>query len=194
MSTKEVLLVLGHRLEDDDTPSKILMDRLYAAYAMIEDAFYRAENQRNSLPPYDILLLSGGSPRPDQLRSEAAIMKQLIMELGREVLPHILCEEKSCNTLENLINGTKLLMEQNPNDDFKIEVVTHTWHKPRVLNYWYGSEDLRGARKRCTVSIDRALQSHHLNSWALLAQMMGNVEAMFDPNRTFLNLVRPHAR
>lgn len=194
MSTKEVLLVLGHRLEDDDTPSKILMDRLYAAYAMIEDAFYRAENHRSSLPPYDILLLSGGSPRPNQLRSEAAVMKQLMMELGREVLPRILCDEKSCNSLENLINGTKLLMEQNPDDDFKIEVVTHTWHKPRVLNYWYGSEDLREARQRCTLSIYRALQSHRLNGWALMAQTLGNVEAWFDPNRTLLNLVRPHAK
>ena len=98
MEKTDVIVVLGHRLLPDDTPSDDLKRRIDKA----------VEVWRETGAP--MIMPCGGLTR-DRHRTEAEVMKEMLIERG--VPGEIIClEDKSRITLENMVNACDLGTER----------------------------------------------------------------------------------
>lgn len=108
-------VVLGCSVKGEQ-PSRILQERLEAAYA------YLAQN------PQACCVLSGGQGEGEEI-SEAACMYRYLTKKGIPA-ERLLCEEQSVNTEENLRFSKKLLEQQGMRGD--ITIVTSEFHAYRA--------------------------------------------------------------
>lgn len=112
----EVGIVLGAALWNQQ-PSPALKERLNLALKL-----YR-ENR------VDYLILSGGLGNNGITEAEG--MKNYLVERG--VSPaHLILEDQSANTKENLLHSKKILARHQWK---KVTVITHDYHMLRALNY-----------------------------------------------------------
>lgn len=80
--------------------------------------------RRTGLP----LLLTGGKTRENYLRSEAELMKDVLVY--EYALPVKYVEAKSKTTYENALYSAEILKTENIQ---RIYLVTHAWHMPRAV-------------------------------------------------------------
>ena len=78
--------------------------------------------------PSGTLLLSGGQGKPGE-RSEASVMRDFALAQGVPV-DHVMAEQRSRNTIENLKYSASLLPEGG-----RMVVVTSWYHVPRALAF-----------------------------------------------------------
>lgn len=118
-----IAVVWGNRLNDDGTPSKILMARLYAALRLIAD-----------LKPSKVIL-SGGAANVKAGVAEAAVMKAYLMNHGVDE-KLLITEDKSLTTKQNAklsvpialrLGATELLLSTS------CEHLCRTYHNPIKL-------------------------------------------------------------
>lgn len=121
MERADALVVLGagrvpaQREYAADVPSALALERLRYAVRL-----HRVSN----LP----IVLSGGTTRPADSRSEAELMAEVLFRDYR-LSPRWL-ESKSRNTCENAVRTAEILAEERVRDVF---VVTHAMHMSRAL-------------------------------------------------------------
>lgn len=110
-----VAIVLGNRLNDDGSLSKIGLDRLQ----MLKDAdrAYR----------FDRIILSGGIPNLLAGRSEARAMFNV---LEKDMQDRCILEQESLKTKENALCSIPIALELEPS---RIVVIT----SPEHLDRWY---------------------------------------------------------
>lgn len=92
---KDYLLVLGYRLENDKAAPALKMRCAKAAE-------YLTEHKNTSV------IVCGGITGKNQTKSEAQVMKELLMSNGIEE-ERILLEDKSKTTAENFYNAKKII-------------------------------------------------------------------------------------
>lgn len=103
------ILVLGARILDEDTPCKVLENRLLIAKEYMD----KFENSK--------VIVSGGKGI-DEPFSEAIVMKNYLRKQG--ISEHrIIIEDLSTNTFENLMNTRNLLCKEN-----EILIITSGYH------------------------------------------------------------------
>ena len=100
------LIVLGCGLRPDGTPTPLLAGRIDRALA-----FYRAQIEETGRVP---TIITSGGQGPDEIISESAAMKAYLLEKG---VPeeHILEEDRSSSTYENMQFSGEIIRSQNPN-------------------------------------------------------------------------------
>lgn len=116
----DYVIILGAGLIQGDKVSKLLGDRLDKAIQIY---------QKDPTPP--VLIPSGGQGK-DETRAEADAMADYLISHG---IPedHIIRENKSINTWQNLTNCKKIIDEQ-PGRKYTV-VVTSNYHVYRALRY-----------------------------------------------------------
>ena len=114
MEKTDAILVLGHRLNPDNTPSDELKSRIDTAVALWKET---------NAP---VIMPCGGITR-DRTRSEAEVMREMLIERG---VPAgiIRMEDKSRTTTENIVNAVKLLEK-----DARVALVTSEYHVEHSL-------------------------------------------------------------
>ena len=114
---KDFLIVLGCGLRKDGTPTPLLRGRLDRAIA-----FYKKQKESTGK---DLMFITSGGQGPDEVVSESLAMKRYLMENG---IPedHIIEEDKSTDTHENMKFSKEKIMEINPNG--KICFSTTNYH------------------------------------------------------------------
>lgn len=114
MEKTDVIVVLGHRLLPDDTPSDDLKRRIDKA----------VEVWRETGAP--MIMPCGGLTR-DRHRTEAEVMKAMLIERG--VPGEIIClEDKSRITLENMVNACDLVGTQK-----RVAIVSSDYHMDMAM-------------------------------------------------------------
>ena len=114
MEKTDVIVVLGHRLLPDDTPSDDLKRRIDKA----------VEVWRETGAP--MIMPCGGLTR-DRHRTEAEVMKEMLIERG--VPGEIIClEDKSRITLENMVNACDLVGTQK-----RVAIVSSDYHMDMAM-------------------------------------------------------------
>ena len=128
--TPQVMVILGCRVMPGGTPSILLQDRLNTALNYWED--HR-----------DITVVVSGGQGQNEPKSEAQCMAEVLMDSG---IPgdQILQEDRSSNTMENLVFTRDLLMEEGIDvRETDILVVSNGFHltRARMLaeRFGYGS-------------------------------------------------------
>lgn len=116
----DYIIIHGAGLKADGTVTRLLGDRCDKAVSL-----YR----RDSTPP--ILLPSGGQGK-DEVCSEAQAMRNYLLQQGIAA-DHILLEDKSTTTMENLRN-CKTLIESRPGRHYTA-LVTSSYHVYRAQRY-----------------------------------------------------------
>ncbi len=103
---QDYLIVLGCGLRKDGTPTPLLAGRIDRALA-----FYRAQIEETGRVP---AIITSGGQGPNDSISESASMKAYLMEKG---VPeeHILEEDRSASTYENMQFSGEMIRSQNPN-------------------------------------------------------------------------------
>ena len=103
---QDYLIVLGCGLRKDGTPTPLLAGRIDRALA-----FYRAQIEETGRVP---AIITSGGQGPNESISESASMKAYLMERG---VPeeHILEEDRSASTYENMQFSGEMIRSQNPN-------------------------------------------------------------------------------
>ncbi len=116
----DYIIILGAGLINGNKISKLLSDRLDKAIAIYK---------RSKIPP--ILIPSGGRGADEEL-AEADAMAAYLREHS---IPeeHILPENESRNTMENLINSKKLIEERS--EQASSALVTSNYHVYRALRH-----------------------------------------------------------
>ena len=114
MEKTDAIVVLGHRLLPDDTPSEDLKRRIARA----------AELWRETNAP--VIVLCGGLTE-DRHRTEAEVMKEMLTASG---VPEdiILLEDKSRITLENMVNAYDIL-----GPDKRVAIVSSDYHMDMAM-------------------------------------------------------------
>ncbi len=113
---RDYLLVLGCGLKKDGTPTPLLRGRLDLALKFNEEQQAAGKNA--------VFVVSGGQG-PDEVCSEAASMREYLLQQG---IPeeHILTEDQSTDTAENMRFSSQLLGEAAQNK--KIAFFTTNYH------------------------------------------------------------------
>jgi uncharacterized SAM-binding protein YcdF (DUF218 family) len=174
----EFLVILGHRLDSDNKPSPVLIERLQKASELYLSSLGQAEAETKHLP-YMGIIVTGGITHPKQTPSEAECMKQWLMLHGI-CEQDILCESRARHTLENLINITMLVRERfGRRRHTDLLAVTHDWHAPRVANYWHRSRTLN----RQGFTFSTLAMPTRLPLKDRVAQGMMNALSWVDPDR-----------
>lgn len=101
---KDYIIILGCAINKDGTPTPLLRGR-------IDRALWFANKQKEETGK-DIIFVPSGGQGSDEVISEAQSIKNYLMEQGVEE-DHILLEDKSTNTRENMAFSKKLIEEQN---------------------------------------------------------------------------------
>lgn len=103
---QDFLIVLGCGLRLDGTPTPLLAGRINRALA-----FYRAQIEETGRVP---TIITSGGQGLNEIISESASMKAYLMERG---VPeeHILEEDRSASTYENMQFSGEIIRRQNPN-------------------------------------------------------------------------------
>ena len=118
----QVMIVLGCQVRQDG-PSVLLRDRLDEALDYWEDH-------------EDITVVVSGGQGPDEPTTEAAAMRDYLVEHGVEE-SRILLEEASHNTWQNINNTFALLKEKGYGERMgQVLVVTNGFHLARVRILW----------------------------------------------------------
>ena len=114
MEKTDAIVVLGHRLLPDDTPSEDLKRRIAKA----------VELWRETQAP--VFLLCGGLTE-DRHRTEAEVMKEMLIADG--VPPEIIqMEDQSRITLENMVNAYDIL-----GPDRRVAIVSSDYHMDMAM-------------------------------------------------------------
>ncbi|MCR4884707.1 MAG: YdcF family protein [Clostridiales bacterium] len=114
MEKTDVILVLGHRLLPDDTPSEDLKRRIDKAVELWKET------------GASMIMPCGGLTR-DRHRTEAEVMKEMLMERG--VPSEQIClEDKSRITLENLVNACDLVGTEK-----RVAIVSSDYHMDMAM-------------------------------------------------------------
>ncbi len=194
MPTRNILFVLGHSADAQSTTSKALKERAFKAFGLLEEAVEARFFDKSDFPSFDAVMLCGGPSHPGQA-SEASMMAEILRGFAGDptLLPELLLDEVSLNTLENITNGTRVLMEKYPEDELLLRVVTHDWHVDQVRNYWERSRYLAEARRRCRLDFSSPVRAWNFHGVRRLIRQLATLESAWDPNRILLNRVRPHA-
>lgn len=108
------IVVLGAQVKPDGTPSVQLALRL--------DTAWEAYKQM----PRTIVVT--GAQGKDEPKTEASVMRDYLIQKG-VAKEHILMDDKSFNTRENILNALNLL----PKGTKKISLVTSDYHLPRAI-------------------------------------------------------------
>lgn len=114
---RDYIIILGCRPRNDGTPTPLLRARIERAAD-----FYKAQVAATGKAP--ILIPSGGQG-PDEKIAESECMKNHLLSLG---IPeeHIIVENKSRNTFENMTFSKELIFSRNPKA--KISFSTTNYH------------------------------------------------------------------
>ena len=114
MEKTDVIIVLGHRLLPDDTPSEDLKRRIDKAVEVWKET------------GASLIMPCGGLTR-DRHRTEAEVMKEMLVQRG---VPEdmIQLEDQSRITLENMANAYDLL-----GPDKRVAVVSSDYHMDMAL-------------------------------------------------------------
>lgn len=112
------IIVLGSGIENGQ-PSPTLKARLDAAVPVV---------QQN---PHAALIITGGLGMHEQV-SEAAVMKQYLVQNYHLAAEHIYLEDQSTSTAQNLSNSKALLTAIKISLDQPIAIVTSDFHLPRA--------------------------------------------------------------
>lgn len=104
--SKAYMIVLGMGLRPDDSLNDLLKYRLDAALH-----FYQQQKNKGEIPAK--IIVSGGN-NPDQSRSEAAVMRDYLLEqgVGSE---NILVEDQSINTHQNFLFSKRVMKHESAN-------------------------------------------------------------------------------
>ena len=114
---RNYLIVLGCGIRRDGTPTPLLKGRLDLALRF-------AERQRAAHGPEPVFVVSGGQG-PDEVRPEAEAMRDYLMENGVNA-SRILVEDRSTDTLENMLFSAELIRSENPAP--KVAYFTTNYH------------------------------------------------------------------
>ncbi len=175
----EFLVILGHRLDPDNQPSPVLIERLNQAREMYRGAKIRSWQRGQPESHYSGIIVTGGITHPKQTLSEAECMKRWLVSHG-VCEQDILCESQARHTLENLINITTLVRERfDKHQHTDLLAVTHDWHAPRVTNYWNRSRTLN----RQGFTFSTLAMPTKLPLKDRVAQGMMNALSWVDPDR-----------
>ena len=119
-----VFVVLGNYLNDDGTPSEILIKRLTLTYSA-----YQKFNPTK-------IIVSGGIANEKAGVSEAHVMKEYLVNQG--ISSDLIIEEgASMSTRENAINSMKIIDEMDENEIMIISSVEHfVKYNYNVLKYF----------------------------------------------------------
>ncbi len=123
----DYLIILGCGLRKDGTPTPLLAGR-------IEKAISLYDKQKNK----PIIIPSGGQGK-DEIISESLSIKNYLVAHGVEE-NHILMEDQSTTTMENLRNSKKLIVQRTGSSagkqrKEKICLITSDFHVYRALSY-----------------------------------------------------------
>lgn len=115
---KTVLIILGYKLNSDNTAHPLLIKRLNMAIRLIAEL----------LP--ERVILSGGIPYPEiNNTSEAQVMFDYLVARG--ISPNLLVkEEKSVSTRENALYSVPLAKEVGANNILVISTIEHFTEYP----------------------------------------------------------------
>jgi uncharacterized SAM-binding protein YcdF (DUF218 family) len=116
----DYVIVLGAGLLHGDTVSRLLADRLDKAVRVYENSSTSCH-----------IIVSGGKG-PDEKISEAAAMKNYLLEKGLKE-SDILMEDQSSDTMENLVNCQKIIKKRKGSQH--TAVVTSGYHTLRAMIY-----------------------------------------------------------
>lgn len=122
---KDYIIVLGAGLIDGKV-GKLLSARIDRAIK-----FYRQQEAKGIAPPQ--LIMSGGRGL-DEPRSEASAMAEYARSRGIPT-EHILCEEKSRNTQENMAFSKAIMDHHSRGNDYKAVYATSNYHLFRAGVY-----------------------------------------------------------
>ncbi len=113
----EYLMVLGGDIIGAETPSPQLLERMKAA------AVYAKENEKCFIVP------CGGCFRPEQKKSEAAIIAAYLIEQGIDS-NRIILEDKSTTTFENFVFAFEIIKNHSGKNinDIKIAFLSSDYH------------------------------------------------------------------
>ena len=114
MERTDAILVLGHRLNPDNTPSDQLKSRIDTAVTLWKQTGAQ------------LIIPCGGITR-DRTRSEADVMREMLIARGVPA-DIIRLEDKSRTTTENIINAVKLL-----DKGARVALVTSDYHVEHSL-------------------------------------------------------------
>ena len=114
MEKTDAIVVLGHRLLPDDTPSEDLKRRIARAVELWQET--RAP----------VILLCGGLTE-DRHRTEAEVMKEMLIADGvpQEIIQ---LEDQSRITLENMVNAYDIL-----GPDRRVAIVSSDYHMDMAM-------------------------------------------------------------
>ncbi|MBR4442341.1 MAG: YdcF family protein [Clostridia bacterium] len=114
MEKTDAILVLGYRLNPDNTPSDDLRSRIDTAVALWKET---------KAP----LIMPCGGVTHGRSRSEAEVMRDMLIERGVPA-SIIRMEDRSRTTTENIVNAVKLLEK-----DARVALVTSEYHLEHSL-------------------------------------------------------------
>jgi len=117
----ETMLILGCQVYPWG-PSVLLQDRLDKALAYLE---------RNP----DVTVIVSGGQGPDEHTSEAACMRDYLLQAGLEE-GQILVEDQSHNTWQNMICSAKMMKEHNLDPKDGVLIVSNGFHLTRARMLW----------------------------------------------------------
>ncbi len=114
---RDYVIVLGCGLRKDGTPTPLLKGRIDRAIS-----FYREQIRETGKAP---AFVTSGGQGPDEVISESESMKNYLVENG--IPPeHILTEDKSTDTYENMLFSKRIIDEKNP--EAKVAFATTNYH------------------------------------------------------------------
>ena len=120
---KDYIIILGCAIGKDGTPTPLLKGR-------IDRALWFANRQKEETGK-DIIFVPSGGQGSDEVISEAQSIKNYLLEHGVDE-EHILLEDKSTNTRENMAFSKKLIEERN--EDASVAFSTTGYHVFRSGN------------------------------------------------------------
>lgn len=115
----QVVLVLGHQLDPGDRMPAYMEERLMRVACLWNSS-------------WDMVVLAGGITEPGQLKSEASVMRDWLLEMGVS-WDIIYCDDKSLDSVENIRNALAMLRKLYSSHVIQVQVVTHSWHMERAL-------------------------------------------------------------
>ncbi len=115
----DYLIVLGAHVTNDG-PSRSL------SYRLDEAAAYLLANTET------VCIVSGGKGS-NEPASEASVMKQYLTDKGIDE-NRILLEDRSTNTIENILFSKKILLARQKEDPYSVGIVTNDFHLYRGMS------------------------------------------------------------
>ena len=120
---KDYMIILGCQIRKDGSLTPLLKGRV--------DRALDFRNEQLELTGKDLIFVVSGGQGKDEIISEADAMKKYLVEQGVKE-NHILVENKSKNTFENIKFSNKLIEEQENDTDVKIGFSTTNYHVLRA--------------------------------------------------------------